>query len=188
MSDNLPRVSTILKLIDDSYSCVPAHVLDFAAQRGTELHRLCLQHLASMIGLCSIPDDIPAEYSQVYLGFLEWIEKKKVIPELIEEQSSNKTYGFRGTPDLLCRTGSKGELVLPDLKFTDKILPMNKVQIRAYWELDGYRDAKKACLVHIDWKTGKWTEHHLYKNGGGEWPVFLSGLQIWRWRNKGEAA
>lgn len=182
MSDKVPRVSEVLAVLDpDAYAEVPAATLVRAAERGTALHRLCCQHLASLAGLCAEPVEVEAEHVAAYEGLLDWIRVRAVEPVAVEQEGGNVRHGYIGHPDLLCLYGQRQIETLIDLKFTAQILPLNRVQVRAYWELEGFTTARQAFLVHIDPRTGRWTEHRIHKTGP-EWPAFLSALNVWRWR------
>lgn len=177
-----PHVTEILKIMEDAYGDVPPAALQAAAERGTALHGICCQHLASMMDLCPKPTDIDAEYVSAYMGFLEWVQKKQVTPYLVEQYSVNEKDGYCGTPDALVQYGT-GDLVLIDMKFTSAILSLNHVQCQAYNRLAGYTRAKKLALLHIDPKTGEWAEVPVQSNPR-DWAAFKSALSIYQWRQK----
>lgn len=176
----LPRVSTILKVLDDAYAGVPQSSLDTASERGEVLHRLCLSYLASLDGLCAEPVPTPP-YLLAYQAFVQWVAIHEVTPVAIEQGSINGRLGFRGTPDALVLFGRERILVLLDLKFTAAILRVNKVQIQAYWRLDLYKDASRVLLVHIKPITGELKIHQV-KNNPSDWAAFLNALSVWKWR------
>lgn len=180
----LPRVSTILKVLDDAYEGVPQASLEAAAERGEALHRLCLSYLASLGGLCLAPHQIsaiPDAYLPAYTSFVQWCQANQVEPVAVEQQSESKKYGFTGTPDALILFGPHKLERLLDLKFTATILRINKVQIQAYWKLDLYKDAEHVMLLHIKPLTGELKPHKIAKNPH-DWAAFLNALSIWRWR------
>lgn len=177
----LPRVSEILSILDNTYDAVPHRTLKTAAERGTALHALCTQHLASMIGLCWKPAEIEAEYSAAYLGFLEWVEAKRVQPIVVEQQGINIDDGYTGTPDALVRYGDESAQILVDLKFTASIIRRNFVQVQAYGRLDAYRQATRWTLVHIDPLSGRWREIPVIPNPR-DWIAFKSAISIYYWR------
>lgn len=177
----MPRVSTVLRILDDSYAGVPERVLETAAERGEALHRLCLSYLAAMDGLCDYPSDIPQDYRSAYLAFVGWIMTNQVEPVAVEQQATSSKYGFTGTPDALVSYGPHKLLTILDLKFTAAILRTNRVQVQAYWRLDEYEHADRAMLLHIQPKTGELTPHKITKNPH-DWAGFLNALSVWRWR------
>lgn len=177
-NDMLPRVSTILRILEDSYAGVPQAALDVAAERGTQLHRLCLTYLASLDGVHEAPE-VSIAFERPYQAFVQWCTDHAVLVVAIEERSVSTRHGYCGTPDALVLIN--GEEVLIDLKFTASILRINKVQIGAYWNLDLYKTAKRALLVHIGPVTGEMKVHPI-KNNPSDWAAFLNALSIWRWR------
>lgn len=176
---DLPRVSTILRVLDDAYAGVPQAALDRAAERGERLHRLCLTYLASLGGLCEKPRNIPLEYAEALQAFVKWCADSKIQPVAIEEPSENVRHGYRGTPDALVLMDDVEVLI--DLKFTASILRINKVQIQAYWRLDLYKTAKRAQLIHIGPVTGE-LKVHTIKKDPRDYAGFLNALSIYKWR------
>ena len=180
MSDKLPRVTAILRIMEDAYGDVPSDALQRAADRGTALHGICCQHLAAMMDLCPVQAVEDPDYARPYAGFLEWIEKRQVKPWLVEEYSVNEKDCYCGTPDALVRYGT-GELVLIDAKFTSALIRLNRVQIQAYRKLEGYARAQKLILLHIDPTTGEWKEHEVKPNPR-DWCAFKCAISINQWR------
>ena len=175
---NLPRVSTILRVLDDAYAGVPQAALDKAAERGTALHKLCLTYLASLDGVHEAPEVEPV-YELAYQAFVKWCNENALLVVAIEEQSQNTQFGFMGTPDALVIIN--GEEVLIDLKFTASIMRINEVQIRAYWKLDHYKEAKRAQLIHIGPVTGELKVRNIRRHSA-DWAAFLNALSVWKWR------
>ena len=178
VSVELPRVSTILGVLDDAYAGVPQSTLDTAAKRGEALHQLCLGYLGFVGGLCREPIPTP-NYLNAYNAFVEWVNEREAVPVAIEQQSENVQYGYMGTPDALIEIGIDHYII--DLKFTASILRINKVQIQAYRKLDLYKTAKKAMLLHIHPITGELKQHTI-PNNPHDWAAFVNALSIWKWR------
>ncbi len=181
MQTDLPRVSTILKVLDDAYEGVPQHALDKAAERGEALHRLCLTYLAALGGMCPLPTIIPDAHALAFNAFTKWCADNKVEPLAVEQEGVNTLNGFIGHPDALILFGPDRILVLIDLKFTAALLRINKVQVQAYWRMDLYKDAKRVMLVHIKPLTGELKVHNIKKNPS-DWCAFLNALSVWKWR------
>lgn len=176
-----PRVSTILRILDDHYAGVPDGPLAHAAARGERMHRLCLSYLASLDGLCAEPTEILAEDAAAYCLFRQWVERRQVRPIAIEEQSVCTLHQYQGTPDALVGYGPNQIPTLIDLKFTASILRINRVQIQAYHRLDLYADAKQMMLIHIAPKDGK-MEPETINPDARDWAAFMNALSVWRWR------
>ena len=181
MSAAWPRVSAILRILDDAYADVPQGVLAAAAERGERLHRLCLSYLASLDGLCAKPSEIHADDAAAYLTFVRWVEVNQVKPVAIEQESVCMDHQYRGTPDALVLYGPKQILTLPDLKFTRTILRINRVQVQAYRKLELYKDAKQMMLVHITPKDGQLKQETI-KDDPRDWAGFLNARSVLRWR------
>lgn len=179
--NHLPRVSTILRILDDSYAEVPQGVLATAAERGERLHRLCLTYLASLDGLCAQPSEIRAEDAAAYASFVHWVEVNHVKPVAIEEQSVCTAHQYVGSPDALVLYGPHQILTLPDLKFTAGIIRINRVQVQAYHKLDLYKEAKQMMLVHITPKDGHLRQETI-KHDPRDWAAFLNARSVWQWR------
>lgn len=178
LNGSLPRVSTILRVLDDAYEGVPQSALDVAAERGEALHRLCLSYLASLDGVHEAPVPTPP-YEKAYQTFVQWCTDNAVLVVAIEERSVSLKYGFTGTPDALVIV--RGQEYLIDLKFTAAILRINRVQIQAYHRLDDYQTAKSTALLHIHPVTGELKVHTIKKNPA-DWAAFLNALSVWKWR------
>lgn len=175
-----PHVTAILRIMKDEYEDAPEDALRHAQERGSALHGLCCQHLASMMELCPKPSEIEAEYCAGYLGFLEWVEANDVTPFLVEQYSVNEKDGYCGNPDALVQYGD-GTLHLVDLKFTAVILRTNKVQIQMYHKLAGYTRATHLDLIHIKPDTGKWEPIPVPPNPR-DYIAFKSAINLFHWR------
>lgn len=179
MIATIPRVTQICKRIaPDAYAHVSDAVLRVAQERGQALHQLACQKLASMDGLCEAPREIAEEYVPGYLGFCEWLTRNQVQPIFAEQQDANDILGYTGTPDAKVRYGAKHWICLPDFKFTASVLPINLIQLAAYWHLPAYADSQLAMIVHIDPHTGIPKEHRL-KPDSSEWARFLNELHTY---------
>lgn len=182
VNGSLPRVSTILRVLDDAYAGVPQSALDKAAERGEALHRLCLTYLASLGGMCEEPHAVWEGHAPAFFAFVKWCTDNQVEPVAVEQEGVNTLNGFRGHPDALILFGPDKILVLIDLKFTAALLRINRVQVQAYWRLNLYIDASRVLLVHIRPLTGELKVHPIKKNPA-DWAAFLNALSVWRWRN-----
>lgn len=174
----LHRVSSVLRILDDSYAGVPQSALDVAAERGTALHRLCLTYLASLDGVHEALVPTP-EYVPAYQAFVKWVTDNGVLSVAIEQVSQNDKHGYCGTPDAMVIY--QGRYTLIDLKFTASILRINRVQLQAYRRLDDYHEATQALILHIDPRTGH-LKQETVKNNPRDWAAFLNALSILKWR------
>lgn len=181
MNANWPRVSTILRVLDDAYAGVPQAALDKAAERGDALHKLCLSYLAAQAGLCEAPETVQPEYQAAYGAFTAWAWALGVEPIAVEQRGSCTAHRYVGTPDAVVLIG--GVETLLDLKFTASILRINRVQVQAYRRLDEYKSAKRTLLVHIGPVSGD-LKTHTIANNPHDWAAFMNALSVWKWRQQ----
>ena len=184
--NNFPRVTEICRILDpDAYASVPAATLAAAADRGQRLHQLACIHLSSMLHLCDPPSEIDAADVAAYDTLCGWIKDYEVSPLLVERTVVCNGHHYQGTPDALVELTLRGKRrrAVVDFKFTAAILPINRVQLCAYWRLPEYTTAAEAMLIHIQPDDGKLKIVRLMF-GGPEWPAFLSALNIYHWRTQ----
>jgi hypothetical protein len=180
--ESWPRVSTILKILDDSYGSVPAEVLAVAAERGERLHRLCLTYLAACGGLCEFDEStVQGEDRLAFITFVDWVVAHKVVPLAIEQEDVCTEHQYRGTPDGMVLYGPKQIPTLIDLKFTATIIRINRVQIQVYGKLDLFKGCKQKMLVHITPKDGC-LKQETVKPNPRDVAAFLNALSLYRWR------
>ena len=126
---NLPSVTECLKPFMD-FSKVPLDVLAAAAARGTEVHSICAC-IAKKLWVFNIP-----EFCTGYVNsFRGWLDSMVEEVVLAEERLYDRSLGFHGMPDLICRIKGDPGLTLVDLK-TGKVVQSSwEVQIAAYRHL-----------------------------------------------------
>ena len=112
--EELPSVSEVTRFIArETYSDIPQHILDNAADRGTRVHRLT--EALDRYGSCEA-DDIELPYISAYVEFRK---KHKVQWEKIEWSTYNKERLYGATID---RYGIvDGEKAIVDLKTTSTL-------------------------------------------------------------------
>jgi hypothetical protein len=176
---DLFSVSQIRKVMDDSMSRIPAHMLEAARIRGTLLHQRFWKMLAWRAGLCSFPPLIAA-YPGQCRAMDEWADKNNVLPRKLEEPSANFKLGYAGCADTQCLYGSMQILTITDLKSGGEQIT-DPAQLLAYDEMEGYRSEQLLDLyVHED---GSYTEEWVTKKDKiVQWPWFLSALNVLKGR------
>lgn len=130
----------------DPYAGVEDAVMEFARQRGTDLHRLFFFLMASLRGLCPRPAR-PAEFAGYYDAMLKFVEERKPYPLLIEESSKNDKLGVAGTVDLKCRLPH--DVWIIDLKTGTEDKAPHAFQVNLYKTFDEYKDAKKLGVLYV---------------------------------------
>jgi len=126
---NLPSVTECLKPFMN-FSKVPLDVLAAAAARGTEVHSICAC-ISKKLWVFNIP-----EFCTGYVNsFRGWLDSMVEEVVLAEERLYDRSLGFHGMPDLICRIKGDPGLTLVDLK-TGKVVQSSwEVQIAAYRHL-----------------------------------------------------
>ena len=112
--EELPSVSEVTRFIArETYSDIPQHILDNAADRGTRVHRLT--EALDKYGSCEA-DEVELPYVSAYVDFRK---KHKVQWEKIEWSTYNKERLYGATID---RYGIvDGEKAIVDLKTTSTL-------------------------------------------------------------------
>jgi len=177
-----PRVSDVLKVCEDSYANVPAHVLEEPIKMGKEAHEYSCQLFSHLMGECAEPT-VTESLQMVAMGLQQWIREWAVKPLWVEREVWNPLYEYVGHPDLFAYlspslySNNPEYLSVIDLKFTQTILQNNRRQVMAYWRCYQCRPAHRAYLVRIDPKTGVYEVERIPREGMGLWSDFLTGLK-----------
>lgn len=124
----LPSVTQVLGVWSD-FGAVKPEVLERAAARGTEVHRICAA-MAQGLPIYSVP----AECAGYILSFERWLPKVERVV-LAEVEFCDPGLGFMGHPDLLLQMTGDSCLSLVDLKTPASKSPLWRAQLAAYWHL-----------------------------------------------------
>lgn len=151
----------------DPYAGVDDAVLEFARQRGTDLHRIFFFLLASLRGFCPRPPR-PEEFGGYYDAMVKFVEEWEPYPESIEDPSKSDDLGIAGCVDTKCRM--RGALWLLDLKSGAEAKAPHAFQLNLYKKFDEYRDAKKMGDLYIR-EDGTYTVKPVKPN---PWAVALA--------------
>lgn len=108
--DNWPSVTQVIRPWLD-FSGVDSYVLEAAAERGQEVHRLC--HLYAK-GLWI--DEVKPECAGYLTSFQSWYETYVEQTWLVEKRLFCKIHGFHGEPDLVVTLKGDAKPSLWDLK------------------------------------------------------------------------
>jgi hypothetical protein len=130
----------------DPYAGVDDAVLEFARQRGVDLHRIFFFLLASLRGFCPRPAR-PAEFGGYYDAMVKFVRERKPYPVLIEEPSKNDKLGVAGTVDTKCVLDDVLSLV--DLKTGREEKKPHKFQLNLYKSFEEYKDARKLWVLYV---------------------------------------
>jgi hypothetical protein len=167
-----PSVTEVLEIVGLSdWSRVSENVLEFAAQRGRDVHAT-LQGIDTGVLEGLTPDPRVQPYVD---GYLQFREDKGFVPDQIEQVVVNPTYMYVGTLD---RTGTmEGERWLLDFKAVTAVQPEAALQTAGY----------EACLAKphrrgvLQLKSNGRYRLHTYKSRN-DLHDFLSAVRIAHWK------
>jgi hypothetical protein len=138
--------SQLLKEMDPNiYAYVGDEVMEAARQRGTDLHLIFFYWLASLKGLCPIPDR-PTAYGGYYDAIGKFLADYRPEPILLEEASVYDKWSVAGRPDAKLWIAKK--IDMPDLKTGIK-QRLHEAQLNCYRRLDEYRDVQTMHQLYI---------------------------------------
>ena len=170
--------SQVLRVLDpDVYAGVDDVVMEFAGQRGTDLHKIFFYYMASLRGLCPVPPR-PEEFGGYYDAIVRWAADRKPVPILLEEPSANRKWGVAGTKDFKGIIGGKMELL--DLKTTRSKLRIHEAQLNCYRMFEDAKDVQRMRSLYIH-EDGTYDDPEVHRD-----PMHLAALEnsvnILRWR------
>lgn len=157
----VPSVSEIIRFISkEVYGDIDEETLQYAAERGTAIHKAC--EVLDEYGIVECTNDI-LPYLMAYKAFLE---EHTVEWELIEQSLYSPDYGYAGTID---RYGMlDGNKVVLDIKSCSKIQKvLVKAQLNGYFYLATDNDYEVDSLYCLQLKpSGKYTLYEVSKREG----------------------
>ncbi|MDD4340296.1 MAG: hypothetical protein PHV00_11510 [Syntrophales bacterium] len=176
----LPSVTEVIAPWVD-FSGIPPGVLNHASERGTEVHRVCLDLYARGLPVIGIDGEVRG-----YLdSFRRWLDKMADQALLIEERLFDQAHGYSGQLDLIVWTRPEygSETWLVDLKTPLALSKSWRVQISAYRSLaisqrgitpehcGSLRLDPNGGAAKVDWYDG---------SADRDFSVFLSCLNAYR--------
>lgn len=176
----VPSVTQVIGASVDNYSFIDPGILEHKAWIGTGVAE-CLE-IYNRDG--SFPSDVHDDIAIYLPGYEKFRAVANWEPEFVELPLYSQKYGFAGTLDeagLL-----EGERAIIDTKTVVTVFPSVGLQVEGYKklvtdELDAkYADADRYAL-QLDTKGGfklvPFTDR-------GDWGIFLSMLQVFKWKLK----
>ncbi|MDI6854019.1 MAG: hypothetical protein QME75_10520 [Deltaproteobacteria bacterium] len=173
---NYPSVTQVLKPFAD-FSPVPPEVLDAAAERGQEVHRLCHLHAKGLW-----VDEVAPECAGYFASFQGWFDAYVERVWLVEERLVCEVLGFTGEPDLVVTLRGDARPSVWDLKTPRASAPTWRVQVSAYRYLArkaGYDILRMGCL-RLSPTGGAPILEEYTQTVERDFAVFLSALNCWR--------
>lgn len=160
------------------YAGVPAHVMELARQRGNAVHRGIELMIRKTLNASSVDERIVPYLRQ----FAAWARDSGFRVLGFECRVASVTHQFAGTVDLVGHLPALGPGVdVIDTKATHSLMPTVKPQTAgyalAYSEMHGIpRGAIRRHCLHL--KTDRYRLEAL--TDPGDYAVFLSALNVWR--------
>lgn len=179
----VPSVTQALKVLE-SFEGIPADVLEAARIRGQYVHAACDLLDRDQLDWSSL-DPALVPYIE---GYQNWLADSDATITASELRVAHKANGYAGTLDRLAIVNGRETLV--DVKATAvlpvTVGPQTAAYANAYAVSSGHKAPKRHCL-HLNpvFKRGyKFTA----LTDPGDWSVFLSCLNVWKFRNKYKGA
>lgn len=123
-----PSVTQVLSVFSD-FSGIRPDILERAAARGTEVHRICAG-IAQGLHIPAIPEDLRG---YVY-SFCQWFTNVEEVL-LVETRLEDPVFMFHGQPDLVVRLRGDQTPRLIDLKTPASLGKLWSAQVSAYARL-----------------------------------------------------
>jgi len=184
-----PRLSSVLSVIHDKglQSMIDGIGYDNAMQKwndkaewGSRVDALCSRHAEGGNVNADLVKEHQPEIWPSFEAFLNW-ESSTVFDYVhIQEVVGSEKVGVFGTPDFLIRDND-GNMVLVDLKTTDKIFFKQRIQVEFYRRmvLEMYPDEKiKKAILRIP-KKGEFKYEPL-DNEDRDWALFRAANFIYQ--------
>jgi hypothetical protein len=172
----LPSVTETLQAWTD-FSKIPADVLQHASERGTAIHDLCSRIAKGEFVMPS------AEYRPYVDSFNLWFELMVADVLLAEERLYDAAWGYHGQIDLLCKLKTT-QIALIDLKSPVTTQKSWRVQLAGYTNLCTVAGFKLDCCGSLQLSPqGKMAKMSWYKDGAGDFNIFVQCLQIHKFFN-----
>lgn len=160
------------------FSKIPDHVLEAAAQRGTETHRLCSTYARGL----PIIGAIAPECSGYFLSFQQWFDLSVEKVHLVEAHLEDPVYLFCGHPDLICTLRGDPGPTLIDLKTPITEAPTWRGQLSAYDRLAEVNNCPVIRCGSLQLKRdGNPAKFREYKRDGRDFAAFLNALTAYRY-------
>jgi len=172
-----PSVTQVLRPFVD-FSRIPEDVLEYAAWRGTEVHRLCSIYAKGL----PIIGEIKPSCAGYFLSFQQWFDLAVEKAHLVEAELEDPTYQYHGHPDLICTLRGDPGMTLIDLKTPITESPTWRGQIAAYARLAEVNNHPVIRCGSLQLKQdGGRAKFREYKRDGRDFAAFLAALTAQRY-------
>lgn len=167
-----PSVTTILKPYSD-FSRVNPGVLEYAADRGVNVHAACAAYALDL------PiDDLYYDEEPYFESFKKWYDSTVKMVVSIEQEYRCDKYRFLGHPDIVCILIDNSKVVV-DFKTPVQYKRLWSLQLSAYAHLTNV-DRAFALRLSPEGKRAKVNEN---KNWQRDFNIFLNALAVYHYFN-----
>jgi hypothetical protein len=171
----VPSVTQVIRIASD-HSGIPAHVLEFARNRGIAVDEACGLYDMDDLDESVLHSDL-VPYLDAWKAF-----KKDFCPEMVEIQQAlyHPILGLAGTPDRRCIIGSRSRKrkTILDIKATAQIEKTVQLQLSGYNLLCNDWADDLLC-VRLQ-KTGEYEIQYFKPDHAS----FLSFFGVYKWMRK----
>jgi len=177
----VPHVTGILVALEQFYG-VPPSALEYAAERGRDVHAACQYLDEGDLDEGSLDAEI-APYVAAYRRFLADVRPEWIA---IEERVYSERWGYAGTLDragLLSPHGVRGERrVVLDIKTVSSLSPVTGLQLAAYDEAYRGGDRRSRALLRYGLQLRPSGDYRLQRyDEPTDLSVFLAQLTVAGW-------
>ena len=180
--ENYTRVTEILSPFSD-YDQIPEAILNAAADRGTEIHKICEVYAKEGVHL-------PSPHDGYVQAFIKWYDREVNKLILTEQRIFDDVLEITGQFDLLVSLKPDVEVQwIVDIKTCAGVHDTWPVQLAAYQYLLERSTAKpdflniKRAVLHLK-KDGNY-KFYPYENDEKDREIFMSALRCYRYFKKG---
>lgn len=176
---SLPSVTEVLRPWLD-FSGIDPEVLEAAAERGQEVHRLCHLHAKGLW-----VDEVKPECAGYLTSFQTWFDTWVERTWLVEQRLFCQIHGFHGEPDLVVTLKGDAKPSLWDLKTSRVRAPAWRLQVAAYGHLvrQAGLEVERMGVLRLSPEGGLPIMEEYTKTTERDLAVFLSALNCWRFFN-----
>ena len=171
------RVTSVIGKLNEWW--VGEEDLAHAAQRGTLVHKFCLDYAGAVYFVGG--EMLPQELQGYYLSFKNWFDE--YVVEVIAVEPELVFLDLVGHPDLICRIKGDTKPTVVDLKTSATMMKIFRLQLASYKKLateNGYNIGRIGGLqLKADGSPARFKPYtRTYEQ---DWAIVLSMLNIERW-------
>jgi hypothetical protein len=173
----LPSVTQVLSIVEN-WDGIPPRALEKAKVRGNFIHKAVSLLLEENLDLSSVP----AEYAGAIDGMSNFLKLGEISPASYDCIVHHAELGFAGSYDMLAYY--ENSLDLFEFKASDQVPKTAGPQAEAYKRciVAAGLPVKNRYCVHLHAKHKLGFKLFPLKDSQGDWNLFLSALNCWRFK------